>query len=186
MEIAKKYDELLQRFTELKKLSAKAQLESERALNIAGMLGDAVKAAQASASNASNSNCDINTKVKKIQELVKLVQEAYIAIQKTQQNFEAYVSHNIQVPSEKKPFKIFVSSRYGEYIVIEGDGIPFDKTLAGYEVTGYIVIPKGYSAVIDDSGYENTFWVSDKIKTRINICGSGKYRHVRSGECHFK
>ena len=184
--ISKKHEEQLQRFTELNKISSKALLDSERAMHNAGMLIDAVKAAQASADRSEATNKRINEQIQKIESYVKSINASFVAIQQTQTNLESYIATNIKKIHSVDKFKISVSSHYGVFAVIEGDGIPFDKQYAGFEVTGYIIIPKNCNAIIDDSGFENTFWVSDKVKARVDIVGDGKYRRVRSGEHSFK
>ena len=184
--ISKKHEEQLQRFSELNKISSKALLDSERAMHNAGMLIDAVKAAQASADRSEATNKRINEQIQKIESYVKSINASFVAIQQTQTNLESYIATNIKKIHSVDKFKISVSSHYGVFAVIEGDGIPFDKQYAGFEVTGYIIIPKNCNAIIDDSGFENTFWVSDKVKTRVDIVGDGKYRRVRSGEHSFK
>ena len=184
--ISQKHEEQLQRFTELNKSSSKALLDSERAMHNAGMLIDAVKAAQASADRSEATNARINEQIQKIESYVKSINASFVAIQQTQTNLESYIATNIKKIHSVDKFKISVSSHYGFFAVIEGDGIPFDKQYAGFEVTGYIIIPKNCNAIIDDSGFENTFWVSDKVKTRVDIVGDGKYRRVRSGEHSFK
>jgi prefoldin subunit 5 len=184
--ISKKHEEQLQRFTELNKISSKALLDSERAMHNAGMLIDAVKAAQASADRSEATNKRINEQIQKIESYVKSINASFVAIQQTQTNLESYIATNIKKIHSIDKFKISVSSHYGVFAVIEGDGIPFDKQYAGFEVTGYIIIPKNCNAIIDDSGFENTFWVSDKVKARVDIVGDGKYRRVRSGEHSFK
>ena len=184
--ISQKHEEQLQRLTELNKISSKALLDSERAMHNAGMLIDAVKAAQASADRSEATNKRINEQIQKIESYVKSINASFVAIQQTQTNLESYIATNIKKIHSVDKFKISVSSHYGVFAVIEGDGIPFDKQYAGFEVTGYIIIPKNCNAIIDDSGFENTFWVSDKVKTRVDIVGDGKYRRVRSGEHSFK
>ncbi len=184
--ISKKNEEQLQRVAELNKISSKALLDSERAMHNAGMLVDAVKAAQASADRCETTNKHIDEQIKQIELYMKSIKDSFNAIQKTQVHLESYIARNIKTTHPVNNFTISVSSSYGTYIVIEGDGVPCDKQYAGYEVKSYIVIPKNCNATINDSGYENTFLVSDKVKTRIDIIGAGKYRHVRSGEWEFK
>ena len=150
------------------------------------MLIDAVKVAQASADRSEAMNKHINEQIKKIESYVKSINDSFKAIQETQSNLETYIATNIKATRLVDKFKISVSSHYGTFSVIEGDGIPCDKKYAGFEVTGYIVIPKNCSAIIDDSGFENTFWVSDKVKTRVDIVGDGRYRSVKSGEYTLK
>jgi len=185
-EITRKYNELLQQFTKLKQLSANAKDKSEEAMYNAGKLIDAVEAAQTAAKKSSVASNHMNMQLRKIEDYVKSIRMSFAAIQKTQKNLDAYIANNVPLKPSVKPFTVSVSSHYGEYIVCEGDGVPYDKVLAGYRVTGYIIIPKNYSAIIDDSGYENTFWISNKVKTRVDMRGDGKYRHVRSGERYFK
>ena len=184
--ISKKHEEQLQRFTELNKISSKALLDSERAMHNAGMLIDAVKAAQASADRSEATNKRINEQIQKIESYVKSIKASFIAIQETQRSLEVYISKNIKTSYPVDNFKISVSSNWGTYIVIEGDAIPYDKQYAGSTVRSYIIIPKNCSATIVDSGNSNTFLVSDKVKTRVNIAGDGNYRKVSFGEYTFK
>ena len=184
--ISQKHEEQLQRFTELNKISSKALLDSERAMHNAGMLIDAVKAAQASADRSEVTNKRINEQIKKIELYVESIKASFIAIQETQRSLEVYISKNIKTSYPVDNFKISVSSNWGTYIVIEGDAIPCDKQYAGSTVRSYINIPKNCSATIVDSGTSNTFLVSDKVKTRVNIAGDGNYRKVSFGEYTFK
>ena len=184
--ISQKHEEQLQRFTELNKISSKALLDSERAMHNAGMLIDAVKAAQASADRSEVTNKRINEQIKKIELYVESIKASFIAIQETQRSLEVYISKNIKTSYPVDNFKISVSSNWGTYIVIEGDAIPCDKQYAGSTVRSYINIPKNCSATIVDSGNSNTFLVSDKVKTRVNIAGDGNYRKVSFGEYTFK
>ena len=184
--ISQKHEEQLQRLTELNKISSKALLDSERAMHNAGMLIDAVKAAQASADRSEATNKRINEQIKKIELYVESIKASFIAIQETQRSLEVYISKNIKTSYPVDNFKISVSSNWGTYIVIEGDAIPCDKQYAGSTVRSYINIPKNCSATIVDSGNSNTFLVSDKVKTRVNIAGDGNYRKVSFGEYTFK
>ena len=184
--ISQKHEEQLQRLTELNKISSKALLDSERAMHNAGMLIDAVKAAQASADRSEATNKRINEQIKKIELYVESIKASFIAIQETQRSLEVYISKNIKTSYPVDNFKISVSSNWGTYIVIEGDAIPCDKQYAGFTVRSYIIIPKNCSATIVDSGNSNTFLVSDKVKTRVNIAGDGNYRKVSFGEYTFK
>ena len=184
--ISQKHEEQLQRLTELNKISSKALLDSERAMHNAGMLIDAVKAAQASADRSEATNKRINEQIKKIELYVESIKASFIAIQETQRSLEVYISKNIKTSYPVDNFKISVSSNWGTYIVIEGDAIPCDKQYAGSTVRSYIIIPKSCSATIVDSGNSNTFLVSDKVKTRVNIAGDGNYRKVSFGEYTFK
>ena len=184
--ISQKHEEQLQRLTELNKISSKALLDSERAMHNAGMLIEAVKAAQASANRSEATNKRINEQIKKIELYVESIKASFIAIQETQRSLEVYISKNIKTTYPVDNFKISVSSNWGTYIVIEGDAIPCDKQYAGSTVRSYIIIPKNCSATIVDSGHSNTFLVSDKVKARVNIAGDGDYRKVSFGEYTFK
>ena len=184
--ISQKHEEQLQRLTELNKISSKALLDSERAMHNAGMLIDAVKAAQASANRSEATNKRINEQIKKIELYVESIKASFIAIQETQRSLEVYISKNIKTTYPVDNFKISVSSNWGTYIVIEGNAIPCDKQYAGSTVRSYIIIPKNCSATIVDSGHSNTFLVSDKVKARVNIAGDGDYRKVSFGEYTFK
>ena len=184
--ISKKHEEQLRRFTELNKISSKALLDSERAMHNAGMLVDAVKAAQTSANRCEETNKHVNEQMKQIESYMKSIKDSFNAIQKTQVHLESYIAKNIKIAHHVDKFKVSVSSRFGTYIVIEGDGIPCDKQFAGTNVNSYIIIPKNCNATIDDSGSGNTFLVSDKVKTRIDIVGSGAFRTIRSGEYTFR
>jgi len=177
IEIAKKYDELLQRFTELKNLAAKAQMDSERAINHAGSLTDAIKSANASADRAEGLAI-------KAQEAAKATENANHAIQESMRSLDAFLAKNIKSPEVKK-FTVSISSQYSEFILSEGDAIAYDRSFGGNSGKAHIVIPPKCTAIIKDDGNGNTFYVSDKVKARAIIEGNGTYRKVRSGEFIF-
>ncbi len=178
MEIAKKYDELLQRFIELKGLAAKAQMESERAVNNAGLLTDAIKSASISADRA-------EALALKAQEAAKSTENANQAIQESIRSLDVFLAKNIKSP-EAKTFKVSISSTYSQFIISEGEAIAYDRSFGGTSGKAHIVIPPGCIAIINDSGSDNTFYVSNKVKGRAQIEGDGTYRDVRVGEFVFR
>lgn len=177
MEIAKKYDELLQRFTELKALSAKAQLESERAMNCAGMLADAVKSANVSADRA-------NELAIKAQNASKTAESASVNIQKNIQLMDEFLAKNLIMP-KVNTFKVTITGNYSSFIISAGNAIPYDRKFSGTSAKAHIVVPKDCSVIVNDSGTSNVFFISDKVKDFVIVEGNGNYRTVKFGDYVF-
>lgn len=171
IEIAKKYDELLQRVTELKSLATKAQMESERAINNAGLLTDAIKSATVSADRAEN----LATKA---QNAAKATENANQAIQESIRSLDAFLARSIKSPKVKS-FKVSVASTYSTFYIIEGEGIPYDRSFGGGDSSSHIVVPLNCSVIISDSGSDNKFYISKQVKDRVIFEGKGRYRKVQ-------
>lgn len=177
MEIAKKYDELLQRFTELKALAAKAQLESERAMNCAGMLADAVKSANVSADRA-------NELAIKAQNASKTAESASVNIQKNIQLMDEFLAKNLVMP-KINTFKVTITGDYSSFIISAGNAIPYDRKFSGTSAKAHIAVPGGCSVIVNDSGTSNKFFISEKVKDSVIIEGNGDYRTVKFGDFVF-
>lgn len=177
MEIAKKYDELLQRFTELKTLSSKAQLDADKAITNAGLLVEAVKAANLAAERS-----------QKLAEQAQGSSENAIAagrdIQKNIQLLDEFLSKNIN-SKEIKTFKVSVSGNFCSFIISKGNSIPYDRKFTGSSARAYIIVPKGCTVIINDEGISNEFAMAPDVKDSVIFEGAGDLRRVKVGDYYF-
>ena len=170
IQIAKKYDELLQRFSELQKLARHAQYISEQAITNAGLLADSVKASNLSADRAQKL-------ADQAQNTANKIQVAYVDIQKNLQLLDSFLSQKI--PSLPTKFQVEISGNYGIYYITSGSALPYDRKFSGSSSVAHIVVSSKCAAVINDSGSSNTFVISNEVRDQIIFEGTGRYRQVK-------